>query len=120
MHWLLRVLPYQSLAATIEKHLNASTQERNNMANDLLHKFIFIDHGEYMRSGEIVGMACDHVFLVKLDPNDNPPVSVLLSVSDMVESDACFIFDSRDELDTWTAWLEKDDRKVVELKRVEH
>ena len=93
------------------------------MGSDLLHKFIFIDRDEYVQSGEIVGTACDHVYLVKLDadpaPNANPQVSILISVSDMVESEACFIFDSRDEMETWIAWLDrgdKDEQPVVSVK----
>lgn len=94
------------------------------MNNYLINKFVFIDHNDMARSGEVVGMACDHVYLVKLDPNENPPVSVLISVEDMLEAQAFFVFDTRDELETWLDWLEHgegdDTHEVVHLKHVAH
>jgi len=89
----------------------------------LLNKFIFIDRGEYCQSGKITGVAVQGVYLVILDPNDNPPVSVLIDVDTMLGSEACFIFESRKEMDEWAEWVERDEPKkikVVPIKRVEH
>ena len=88
------------------------------MTTNLIHKFIFIEYADYVQSGQIIGMACEHVYLVRVDPNNNPPVCVLIPVSDMVESNACFIFESRTEMDNWISWLERDDDKDKSAKVV--
>ena len=93
---------------------------------NLLNKFIFIEREkDCFQSGEIVGMACPHLYMVKLDPDDVrcPPVSILIAVDDMISDNICYLFNSRAELTAWTDWIEKDDRptpKIVEMKRVEH
>lgn len=82
------------------------------MDHHLIGKFIFLQRGDYSQSGQITGMACDHVYLVQLDPDKSPPVCVLMTVSDMVESEGCFIFESRTEMDKWLQWLEREDDDV--------
>lgn len=88
----------------------------------LLNKFIFLERKDYYQSGQITAQACDCVYLVKLDPGEGPPVSVLVTISEMLAAD-CFIFDTHEEMEAWLAWVERDDEKVVKLKdvkRVEH
>ncbi len=84
----------------------------------LLNKFVFISYNDYSQAGQLTAQACDCAYVLKLDPGESPQASVLIEIGAMLAND-CFIFDTREEMDAWLEWAERDEgEKVVNLKEV--
>jgi hypothetical protein len=81
----------------------------------MVGKFFFCAGKEYTQTGEIIEQPSPDIVLVRFDHCDHiPPTMTLVAVSEMVsvmrpdgsvDSDWEF-FATREQLDTWMAWLE--------------
>ena len=89
----------------------------------MVGKFFFYAGKEYSQTGEIIEQLSPDLVLVRFDRCEHiPPTLTLVAVSSMVsvmkpdgavDSDWEF-FATRDQLDTWMAWLDAppDDKKL--------
>jgi hypothetical protein len=73
--------------------------------NDRKHWYVFIDEGEYFKTGQITSFIGNDFVVVRLEKDDMPGRSELFSLEYLAMSDT-LLFETKQEFDTWLAWLE--------------
>lgn len=89
----------------------------------LLGKFVMVDFGDSFQTGEVTQvLGDDEYFLLRQDyPKDGPGCETVVALADVAGS--CFVFDTRDRLETFVTWMLTPEGKskaslhVVPLKR---
>lgn len=96
------------------------------MITKLVGKFFYLGNGEGFHTGEIIDTIETGFLLIRTDPvMDGPSLLRLIDLHLLTfeqDDDAvfCALFDSRKELDVWSAWLDKEPKlKIIHLRNKE-
>jgi hypothetical protein len=83
--------------------------------------WIFIDDGDFFKTGKIIDQIGDEFIIVKFTKDELPDRSEIFSIKEIMEGGA-FLFETEPELAAWLTWLDtpqKDDKpKIINIKDI--
>lgn len=83
--------------------------------------WIFIDHGDFFKTGKIIDQIGDEFIIVKFTKDELPDRSEIFSIKEIMEGGA-FLFETEEEFNTWLTWLQTPDKgtepKVISIKDI--